>query len=301
MTDGESNIPRLHLVAGEQDEVTDFAVRTMEEIEARRTQHPAVPHRHTYYSVVYMRTGSGTHTVDFQQFEVSGPVVVFISPEQVHHFEFSSQPQGHVILFSPDFLNRHGITRNYLDGLGVFFACDVIPPLSIPESLLPELDLPVQQIHKIWLGEPDELSFEFLAAWLRLFLLSCKKAIPKSCPLNDPSQLNGGNRIVKQFKDLVEAHFRSLHKVSDYADMMHITPNYLNDVVKQETGRSAKIIILDRIMLEAERLATWSNLSAKEVAYSLGYTDPTHFNRVFKNQSGMSFRAKRLQIREKYL
>jgi len=94
---------------------------------------------------------------------------------------------------------------------------------------------------------------------------------------------------VKQFKNDVELYFRTHHKVNEYADRQHLTANHLNEVIKSETGTSTKDFIQNRLLLEAKRLARYSNLNAKEIAYRLGYEDVAHFSKFFKKWEGVAF------------
>ena len=293
-------IPRLELVKQGTNEFIDLALKRMEDIEANHGNRPEIPHRHSYYTVVLMEEGRGLHSLDFQGFDIEAPVLVFISPEQVHHFQFTAPPKGWVILFSPKFLHDHGITASFLDGLGVFFACDIVPPLSLSSEMVKELKRCLESMQTHWNADKSAFQMDFVAAWLRLFLLHGREALPPASAQHDPSQWHGASKIVTQFKQLIEKNFRQIHKVSEYAKLLHITPNYLNDVVKAELQTSAKNLIINRIILEAERLAVWSELSAKEVGYALGFDDPAHFNRIFKAHKGISFQKRRAFIREKY-
>jgi AraC-like DNA-binding protein len=300
MTHSLHPIPRLELRKQGTDEVIDFALKRMEDIEANHQETPETPHRHAYYTVVLMEEGAGFHSLDFKGFEIEAPVLIFISPEQVHHFQFTSPSKGWVVLFSPKFLHDHGITTSFLEGLGIFFACDMVPPIPLSVEGKSELVNFLKEIQTHWNTPPYPFQMDMVAAWLRLFLLHCQKARPQVQNPTDPSQLHGQSKIVTQFKHLIEQHFRVSHKVAEYAKQLHITPNYLNDVVKAELQTSAKSLIMNRIILEAERLAVWSDLSAKEVGYTLGFEDPAHFNRMFKGHKGVSFQKQRALIREKY-
>ena len=84
--------------------------------------------------------------------------------------------------------------------------------------------------------------------------------------------------------------------VSDYADRLAVTPTHLSRVMRQATGRPASVGVTDRIIREARRNLAYSNLSVSEVAYALGYQDPSHFSRVFSRATGLSPRAFRQQI-----
>jgi len=100
---------------------------------------------------------------------------------------------------------------------------------------------------------------------------------------------------IRQFEALIEIHFRAYKSVKEYADLMNITPNYLNAVCNKTVGRKAGELIRDRILLEAKRLLLYSTMSVCEMAYHLGYEDCSYFIRVFKkevNQTPEQFRIR---------
>lgn len=107
-------------------------------------------------------------------------------------------------------------------------------------------------------------------------------------------------QLVHAFFNLVEQHFQQLHGGADYAAQLAITPNYLNEVVKEQTARTAGAIIADRLMIEAKRLAYFSDLASQEIAARLGFQDPAYFSRFFKQQSGQTLSHFRRTIRKKY-
>ena len=77
--------------------------------------------------------------------------------------------------------------------------------------------------------------------------------------------------------------------VADYASQLLVTPNYLNGIVKKNTGQSAGHLIRKRVVLEAKRMARYSDAGMKEIAYYLGFSDSGHFSKFFKTVSGMNF------------
>ena len=105
-----------------------------------------------------------------------------------------------------------------------------------------------------------------------------------------------GTSKLKQFKDLIEKHFKAWHSVGQYADALNVTSDHLNRVVKSLTGKSAKEHIQDRIVVAAKRMLYFSSASAKEIAYELGFGEPGHFSQFFKKQTSVSpsqFRSSR--------
>ena len=87
----------------------------------------------------------------------------------------------------------------------------------------------------------------------------------------------------------LEKKFKEKKMVADYAAELFITPNYLNGIIKKMTGFSAGYHIRQRVVLEAKRLGRYSDAGMKEIAYSLGFEDSSHFSKFFKAVAGMNF------------
>ncbi|WP_370895842.1 AraC family transcriptional regulator [Chryseobacterium gossypii] len=100
--------------------------------------------------------------------------------------------------------------------------------------------------------------------------------------------------IVRKFSLLVEQNFKEQHKVSFYAGALNMAPKSLTNqfaFLKQPTPST---IIRERLILEAKRYLHYTEKSAKEIAYDLGFESPAHFSRFFKTYAGInisSFRS----------
>ena len=81
---------------------------------------------------------------------------------------------------------------------------------------------------------------------------------------------------------------REIPTVASLASQLHISPNYLGDVVRKQTGCSAHDYIRRFIIREAKRLLRFTSLSIGEIGYMLGYKYPHHFTRVFKSEEGVT-------------
>ena len=68
-----------------------------------------------------------------------------------------------------------------------------------------------------------------------------------------------------------------------------MAPNYLNTMAKRVSGFTARHHIQQRIVVEAKRQASWEGISLKEIAYRLGFDNPSHFSKFFKKTSGINF------------
>jgi AraC-like DNA-binding protein len=127
-------------------------------------------------------------------------------------------------------------------------------------------------------------------------LVNCKNDISNTVVHMDYSQ----NRIVRQFKSLIDENFVNATQVMQYADMLYVTPGHLNDLIKTVTGKTAKQIIDERRILEAKRLLFWGEHSVKEIAARLNFEDDAYFNRFFKKHTGNTPALYQREIREKY-
>ena len=131
---------------------------------------------------------------------------------------------------------------------------------------------------------------DIIGAILKQFLLMCQR-IKQATHQAHLFRNNRKSEIVRTFKKDIETHFKQMHKVHDYAEKQHLSSTYLNEVVKSESGISAKDMIQNRILREAKRLALYSDMSMKEIAWEIGFEDNAHFSKVFKKQQGETFSA----------
>lgn len=94
--------------------------------------------------------------------------------------------------------------------------------------------------------------------------------------------------LTNQFRELLSKHITSKHRVSDYARMLHVTPNHLNKSVKTITAISPTKWIDETLLLEAKVLLSQTLLSVSEIASSIGIDDQSYFSRLFKKYEGMT-------------
>ena len=95
------------------------------------------------------------------------------------------------------------------------------------------------------------------------------------------------NRHIGAFISLVDKHFKTIHNTAFYADKLCITPNYLNEIVRKATGISAKAYIQNRIIREAKKQLTYTNLPVSEISDDLAFDSVSYFIRFFRNHTGL--------------
>ena len=87
---------------------------------------------------------------------------------------------------------------------------------------------------------------------------------------------------------MVEKEYRAQRQPAHYATQLNITEKKLNGICKDNSGENAGNYIKNRVLLEAKRLLNNTNHNIKEIAYFLGFEDPSYFNRFFRAKTGLT-------------
>lgn len=252
-----------------------------------------MPHRHDGYNINVLLKGSVTEYIDFEKHTVHAPAIIMLEPDQIHQHDMSSDAEVLALYFTRDFLITE--TLGVLSCWQCIFKDNIV---HLDESQLQE----VLSFARILLQEyrNDKPRKEaVIRNVLSAFIIACGRI---ARPENEEDfhadiSING---LGIQFKILVDQHFKEKVQVSDYAEMLHVTPGHLNDTVKHTIGRSAKQIIDAKRIMEAKRLLFWQRLSVKQIAGELNFDDDAYFSRFFKKHTGLSPAVFQKTIREKY-
>jgi AraC-like DNA-binding protein len=96
------------------------------------------------------------------------------------------------------------------------------------------------------------------------------------------------NKSLNEYFEKAGAGERGLPTVNHMASQLHLSPKYLSDLLKQETGKTALELIHLHVISEAKNLLVEGERSVAEIAYKLGFENPPYFSRLFKKEVGMS-------------
>jgi AraC family transcriptional activator of pobA len=268
------------------DQGVSFDIKRMEDIYEQTQGQPDEPHRHTYYIILLVRKAKGTHIIDFHEFPLADNQVYFISPGQVHQIIENEKSFGWALTFSPQFMMASGIERSFIEDLHLFQDFGYTPPLEMPGDEMKPLFQLAEEIHS-FTNSDKKFKDQAIGALLKLLLIHANNA----CSLTEEENtqtVQASVSLLRDFKQLLDQHYREWHKVSEYASALHITADYLNASVKSLSGKSAKEHIQSRITIAAKRLLIFSALPAKSIAYELGFSVPANFSQFFKKCTGMS-------------
>lgn len=263
-----------------------YSLKQMEELYRLSIGQPAVPHRHDYYNIYFIEEGEGTHTIDFNEYAITPRQLYFLMPDQMHRLDLTSPTKGYIFSFTEAFVIANSIPDYLMNDIYLFNNYGQSPPLPINESSLPVYQSLFVQI-QTFAASLEKYALEAIGALVKLLLIQCNN----HCSLHktdNPQFMETSNHLLRGFKQLLNKHYESSHKVNEYAERLSVTPDYLNKTIKSITGKSAKDHIQGKLITEAKRFLIFSNLSNKELAYTLGFEESAHFNNFFKKNTGLT-------------
>jgi AraC-like DNA-binding protein len=269
---------------------SDFAIIRMDPFEV--LGHLQVPHRQEGYNISLLLQGSVTKYVDFERHVIEAPALISVGADQIHQYEHAENAEMICISFSRDFLIHE--MRGWIICWECMFGHVV---MNMDEAAVHELEVYANLMLEEFQGSKPKSEI-VIRSLLNAFIVCSARMRKISLPIlhMDASQ----NKLVQQFKMHVDTNFRDKTQVSQYADMLYITPGHLNDVIKTTVGKTAKQVIDEKRIMEAKRLLFWGDLSLKEIAGYLSFEDDSYFNRFFKKHTGHTPSLFQRTIREKY-
>lgn len=244
----------------------------------------------TYYDITFIHEGSGQFSLDEHSFPVEANRLYFTAPGQIREWKVSEIPRGLTVIFEEEFLCSFFSDPMFVKKLSFFRNRQALPQLSLNAEQGEYLTHILLQIEQ---EIADNKETHLLRALLYQVLAWLNNVYRSQNSLEEKPQ----NPKVARFFQLVDQHCCSEHTVLFYASELCITSGYLNDLVKKETGMSAKQYIINRLMAESKKMLQQGELSVSEIAWKLGFGDSSYFIRLFRNETGippLAFRKQQL-------
>lgn len=240
--------------------------------------------KHLQYSnLLVIAKGSGKIWIDLQSYAISTNCVFIVKPGQSLQLDHA-KIQGFLLSFTDSYMDADDENCGSDNPVRLlrFFSRQILAlDPEIMDDLLETLGKMIKEINS-----ENLYRAELLKRYFKILLIYM---IRQPDAQREETWQNRNIELVEKFLSLVEQHYTAKKMVSDYAESLFVSPNYLNQIVKKVTGDSAGTHIRKRIMLEAKRKAVFSDRSMKEIGYMLGFDDPAHFSKLFKKTTGINF------------
>ena len=238
-------------------------------------------HRDDHYIFLIQETGWSKMMVDFNLQVLKENTAFFVLPGQVHDYQGSEK-----------------------DACGWFLAIDagLIPdlfrtvledpflaqkPLVMNDAGIETLVQCLRLVSAVRQQRDSVYSRQCIYSLLGSFVGIVADLYAGRCEGSE-GKLSRSRVITLEFRQMVAQRSKTLKSPGEYAEALHLSLSYLNEIVKETTGFTVGYWIQQEIVLEAKRLLYYSQCSVKEIAHELGYEDHTYFSRLFKKQVGQT-------------
>jgi AraC-like DNA-binding protein len=258
-----------------------FHWTSLKENIAAINSHYVLPKRQQEHHILWMNKGTGSLLLDDLRLTLHTHTAFHILPNQVMQLSLAPATAGYLLRFTPGFLEpapnkinllyyHHQLSRTII---------------SFTHKTATELNQVIAAMEQPFL-QPAGLGMDILREYLDIVLLYLSQEGTTYRKQFDTTPRAG---IVNRFFELLQENFSAKKQVTEYAREMAISANYLNNIIKKNSGYSASYHIQQQIIQEARRQAIYTTRNMKEIAYHLGFDEYTHFSKFFKKMEGISF------------
>jgi AraC family transcriptional activator of pobA len=248
-------------------------------------------HRLQFYEIALVADGDGYLDLDGSTIAINRRLLLLTRPGEIRRWRLDTPRRldGLLAFFEGDFINEFFADRRFLETLPVVAA--PAPQRSValaPADFNRLVDMISAMRDELGCLRADT-SHALRAQTYRLLI-----AVQRLMAAGAEGPADQSRALARRFRDLVDDGFANDSRVSHYAARLDVTPRHLNFCVQAATGRSASDVITQRLFLECRRLLLYSEMSIREIADILNFTDPSYFGRFFKRHAGATPRQFRV-------
>jgi len=249
-----------------------------------------------FYCVALKREVTGKIRYGQQHYDYDKGVLSFTAPNQVQYLDLQDMEcgSGYLLVFHPDFLLQHSLAKRI--GAYGFFSYAVNEALHLSAEEEDDLIVILKKIDKEC-RHIDRHTQEIILSQIELLLNYSKRFYERQFI----TRKNNNHELLSRFEELVNAYFdadaaarHGLLTVQYVAEQMNLTPNYLSDLLRVNTGQNTQQHIHEKLIEKAKEKLTTTDFSVSEIAYALGFEHAQSFSTLFKKKTKVSpleFRA----------
>lgn len=243
--------------------------------------------RKRFYSMVLVTKGAVTEVIGHKEYRLGEQMMYFISDNQLHQIkEWTNDLEGFMCLFDSDYFLlciKHQIKLNSFP----FFQLDKAPYVELTER---EVEM---MSHLFWKLNQEKCQKEtfnddlLVRMFLNIILIEAER-IYNQQTTSTPFVLSRKEQLVAKYQLLVTQNAIELKQVNQYAELLHVHPHYLNDIVKEITNQPASYFIHKYLIEEAKSRLIQTNDTVAQIAIDLNFTEESYFGRFFKKKTDLT-------------
>ncbi len=241
-------------------------------------RHIDKPHKHDFFVIILFDKASGTHNIDSKDYPIDDKEIHILFPGQMHKWQINDGTIGYQLMTE----------RSFFEQFAPYFRFSFTNYQNHPVIKLSD-----EAFSKL-MYEFNAIKEELKSENSLVHLINARAAVIAAIVSKEAEQVftefkvYQSNPRLAKFNMLIDEFYKEEKSVIFYAEKLHISANYLNILCKKNLKVSATQLIQQRIIIEAKRLLKSGDLSIKEIAFDLGFTDHAYFSNFFKAQTNIT-------------
>lgn len=282
-----TDLHRLAGVPGPQHPL--LAITRIEDVPVLSEAYPAIM-TYGFYSIAMKHNlGSCLH-YGRGQYDFQEGVMGYTAPHQMISFDHGEarDVSGWVLYFHPELLAGHPLAEA-IHKYG-FFTYQVNEALHLSQKEEASLETIFENIQTEYLHPIDTHSKHVVLSNLELLLTYSNRYYARQFVTRKAPN----SSLLERFELALREHFKTegelkrIPKVSDFAELLHVSPNYLSDTLRSLTGKNTQEHIHFNLLEKAKAILLASDKTISQIAFELGFEYPQYFSRLFKEKTGFS-------------
>ncbi len=247
---------------------------------------PSEPHRSEMYGFGILLKGGAKLKVGLESYHAQAPGLVAISPDEIRQWVHRQDDLAVSGIFFSEIFVVTGLSDTlFLKKLNIFNRkSNHFIPLNANELF--SIKALYDQIERKYTSNSPFKSTIIQA--LLIALLLEVESLQQNQTTIDSDKYSQLYHLTEKFKQLLATDFSKQREVTYYAEKLFVTPKYLSQVLKEQTGKTAGVLIDEIVCLEAKVLLQVNELNISQVADQLNFANPSFFGKFFKRHTGMS-------------
>jgi AraC family transcriptional regulator, transcriptional activator of pobA len=276
-----------------------FQINKLEDFRDK-IQFPLPPHRKKVYDFLFLTKGTTQRSKALTPHLIGENTFFFLPAFQITNHDFmTADTEGYYCHFNLDIFTQHSLQHNILrDFTFLQFLGNPIIEIDAPTQplvihILKRLETEYQRVSNLGFqisenAQPEihnpKPDFDIITAYLLALFSEINRFYTSVVSVQNTTYFT----TTQNFKDALSRHIYEKRLVSEYADLLLVSPNHLNKCVKKITGISAQDLLNDMLILEAKVLLKQTNYPINEIAYKLTQQNHSDFSRFFKLKTGIT-------------
>jgi YesN/AraC family two-component response regulator len=244
---------------------------------------PIPPHRKMVYDFIFLTEGTSIRSKGLQEYPFSQNMFFFLPAYQITtHKIISEDAKGFFCSFNADILDKFFPHHTFFEYfLFLTFTGNPIVEVGVESK---KWIITILERLETEYNKPEIKQFDIVSSYLFALFNEVNQFVKPA----ESSPKNAALRITESYKNALAQHIYTKQRITEYADLLAITPDHLGKCVRMTTGKSAQELLIEMIILEVKVLLRQTNLSISEIAFKVSEKNISDFSRFFKTHTGVA-------------